>query len=104
MWCRQSLPPTAGLLSGPLVVTQATAQTTIALPKLPSAEECACLSPRNILSPFGQAWKDGKADRAGEKGRKMEEKKREHMSKAGRAGEGKGESEDWRVRHGRERD
>ena len=64
---------TAGLLSGPLVVTQATAQNTIALPKLPSAAVCACLSPRNILSPFGQAWKDGKIesdqDRKGEKDR-----------------------------------
>lgn len=59
-WCRQSLPPTAGLLSGPLVATQATAQTTVALPELPSAAACACLSPRNILSLFGQALKDGK--------------------------------------------
>lgn len=69
MWCRQSLPPTAGLLSGPLVAIQATAQTTTALPKLPSAAACACLSPQNILSPFGQAWKDGKPDMAGKKGR-----------------------------------
>lgn len=68
MWGRQSLPPSAGLLSRPLVAAQATAQTTPALPKLPSAAACACLSHRNILSAFGQAWKDGKLDRKGEKG------------------------------------
>lgn len=65
---RQSLLPTAGLLSGPLVATQAKAQTAIALPKLPSEAVCACLSPQNILSPFGQAWKDGKPDRVEQKG------------------------------------
>lgn len=70
MRCRQSPPPTAGLLSRPLVATQATAQTTTASPKLPSAAARACLSPRNILSPLGQAWNDGKTrqERKGGKG------------------------------------
>lgn len=95
MWCRQSLLPTAGLLSGPLVATQATALTTIALPKLPSAAACACLSPRNILSPFGQAWKDGKTEPEQDRKRNINGEKK-HMEKDGKS-RGKGASEDWRV-------
>lgn len=51
-----------GFCLGPLVAAHATAETALALPKLHSAVACACLSPRNILSSFGQALKDGKAD------------------------------------------
>lgn len=83
-------------MSGPLVATQATAQTTIALTKLPSAAACACLSPQNILSPFSQAWKDGKTEseqdiKGGKRQRNIDgEKKKRAYEKDGKSRGGKG--------------
>lgn len=63
----------------------------MALPELTSAAVDPCLSPPNILSPFSQAWKDGKSDRAVETRRMRQELWREHRQKTerGRNREGK---------------
>lgn len=70
---RQSLPPTAGLLSGPLMATWPKPRQPY-LPKLPSEAACVCLSPPNILSPFGLAWRKKRS------GKKQKNKKQKNKS------------------------
>lgn len=95
MWCRQFLPPTAGLFfffAGPLVATQATTQTTTALPKLLQ---------RVLVYHLGtychHSDKLGKMANQTDHERKMnmgrKEREREHIRKTGRAEEQKGASE-----------